>query len=266
MVDVPGFLKGWGSLSVATVALVQPWLIGVWRKFYRAGSVDIYETGLLELGYNNFGPAIGLRGTLRAVHRDQFIRNITLTLVKEKDGSTHSFDWLLFRAEKINNLGTEDVWAEIASGFMLLTSQPHRYSTLFCDRTTQEELKASIEALQKAWSEHKGTPASVAALAAQRDIYIPFSQTKPHVDTWGALDRKMYWEPGKYSLEMQVHTTRPEREFTRQWTFEISPAEFETLRMNAVILCRVGCEQGGRYVFVNPKYDPVTPVLPKKGG
>jgi len=252
---IPGFLKGWGSLLVATVALVQPWALALWRKFFRPGSVDIYETGLLELGYNVWGPCVGLRGTLRAVHRDQFIRNIELTVVKEKDGSTHVLDWLLFRAEKITGLGTEDTSAEIATGFMLMMTQPHRYSILFADTATQNELKPHVAALVEAWSAHKSTPGVIASLVANRDIYGPFSTTKVHTDTFTVLDRQMYWEPGRYSFEMRVHTTRPERTFTRTWTFEISKAESERLRLNAVVICRLACDQGGTYIFVNPKYE-----------
>src|SRR5687767_14744653 len=97
---IVGFLKGWGSLVIATAALVQPWLLALWRR--RSGTIDVYETGgAVEVGYSGFGPTVGLRGTLRAAHRDQFIRDIRVTIVKKRDGSTHVFDWLVFKAEKI---------------------------------------------------------------------------------------------------------------------------------------------------------------------
>jgi len=251
--------KGLGSLIVAAVALAQPWVIAVWKKFFRAGSVDIYETGLFDVSYGNWGPCIGLRGTLRAVHRDQFVRAIDLTVIKEKDGSTHHFDWILFRAEKITGLGTEDTSAEIASGFMLLTTQPHRYSILFSDTAHSAEMKPHVESLVEEWTTYRYTPAAIAALLQQKDIYTPFSTQKAHVDTWAALDRLMYWQPGKYSLEMRVHTTRPERTFTRNWVFEITKAESDRLRLNSVVLCNLACEQKSTYHFVNPKYEEPAP-------
>ena len=88
--SLTAFLKGWGSLIVAAVALVQPWVIGLWKKFFRPGTIDIHETGTIEVGYSGFGPTIGLRGTLRAVHRDQFVRDIQLAVAKLKDDSKHS--------------------------------------------------------------------------------------------------------------------------------------------------------------------------------
>src|ERR1700682_1369881 len=99
------FLKGWGSLIVATVALIQPWIIALWRKAFRPGSIDIHETGTIEIGYSSFGPTVGLRGTLRAVHHDQFVRIIDLTVIKEKDAARHFFPWVVFRAEKLKRTG-----------------------------------------------------------------------------------------------------------------------------------------------------------------
>ena len=256
------FLKGWGSLIIATTALLMPAVIAIWKKFFRAGSVDIYETSLFDVTFGNWGPSIGLRGTLRAVHRDQFVRAIDLTVTKEKDGSTHHFDWILFRAEKITGLGTEDTSAEIASGFMLLTTQPHRYSILFSDTAHLAEVKPLVDELVNEWTEYKTAPAQMAALSQHRDIYQPFSTLPIHVRTFTALDRLMYWEPGRYSLEMRVHTTRPERTFTRNWTFEITKAESDRLRLNSVVLCNVACDQPSTYFFVNPKYEE--PVPPKQ--
>lgn len=56
-----GFLKLWGALIVAFVALAQPWIITLWRHYFRRGQIDIYETGQIELGYAEFGPTIGLQ-------------------------------------------------------------------------------------------------------------------------------------------------------------------------------------------------------------
>ncbi len=254
------FLKGWGSLIIATVALLLPGAIALWKKFFRPGSVDVYESGPIDVSYGPWGPCLGLRGTLRAVHRDQFIRNIQLTVVKEKDNSTHVLDWLLFRAEKITGLGTEDISAEIATGFMLLTTQPHRYSILFTDTATQNELKPHVEGLQAAWADYEREPATVAALLAKKDIYSPFIQSGGiHTETWAILERRMYWEPGRYSLEMRVQTTRPERTFTRKWRFQITQEEFERLRLNALVLCHVACGQTSNYYFTHAQYQAVLP-------
>jgi hypothetical protein len=35
----------WASFILAVIALVQVWVIALWRRFFRTGSLDIHETG-----------------------------------------------------------------------------------------------------------------------------------------------------------------------------------------------------------------------------
>lgn len=67
------------SLVIAGIALIQPWLIAMWKKFFRGAKIEIYPSGL-EIGYSVYGPTISLHGTLRAPHRDIFIKRIRLKL------------------------------------------------------------------------------------------------------------------------------------------------------------------------------------------
>jgi hypothetical protein len=240
-----------------TIALIQPWAIALWRKAFRPGTIDIHEAGTIEVGYSAFGPTIGLRGTLRAVHRDQFVREIALTVVKQKDRSRHTFNWFVFRAEKLTAAGTEDSSYEVAAGFILLTTQPYRYSILFADYATRDEMKPHIESLQAGWNSYtrqaadtvvrRGTAASVAsighAVAQSPDTFGEFAKTQISVDTYGVMERRLYWEAGTYALEMNVRTTRPENNFQRRWKFHLTEADFQNLRLNAVAIMGAACSQ-----------------------
>jgi hypothetical protein len=255
------FLKGWGSLIVATIALVQPWAIGVWRRMFRPGFIDIHETGSIEVGYSAFGPTIGLRGTMRAVHRDQFVRQIDLKVTKLKDGSTHHLDWIVFRAEKLTADGTEDSSYEVAAGFILLTTQPYRYSILFGDSVTRDEMKPHIEKVQAEWNNYtRGASTAVAKVGSPTvpqppEIFEKYLNTGLSLEAYNVLDRRMYWEAGKYYLGMYVRTTRPEDTFRRGWTFELTEEDFKNLRVNAAIIIRAACSQPGATVnFAYPQY------------
>jgi len=39
------FLKSYGTIIIATVALIQPWLLALWKKYFRQGKIEIYHTG-----------------------------------------------------------------------------------------------------------------------------------------------------------------------------------------------------------------------------
>src|SRR2546428_9072098 len=91
MVQEESFIKAYGSLALSIFAILQVWIYGVWKRYFRRGIIEVYETGLIEIGYSLFGPTIGLNGTLRALHHDVFIRTIELTVTRESDGATHSY-------------------------------------------------------------------------------------------------------------------------------------------------------------------------------
>jgi len=151
--NVGSFLKSWGTLTVAMIALMQPWLLALYRKFFRQAHFDIYETGNIEIGFSNFGPTIGLLGALRGVNRDSFVRGIALILTHYKDKALHNFPWGLFRSDRILVRSRSDTTLQLCSGFMLTQNSPFPYKIQFWDRDAQDEIRPLIERLTSAWTE-----------------------------------------------------------------------------------------------------------------
>jgi len=288
-VDVPqgsglvAFLKGWGSLSIATLALIRPWLSALWNRLFRRADIDIHPTTRIEVGYGGLGPTIGLTGTLRAIHRDQFVESIHLLVTKSKDGSHHEFDWILSRAGKFSASGTE-VSAELVSGLMLTVVQPHSYNILFQDAGTQEEIRKHMDAVRSEWSKQVSgvgqlsAGATVRALTTHQDIeslvkeqtqqqlselFKEFVKTNAATDGYTAIDRLMYWEAGQYLVEMVVSTTRPDVEIAEEWMFELTPDDIKSLRLNSVVILRETCNQSATYNFAFPAYQRATPDDPE---
>jgi hypothetical protein len=127
------FFKTWRVEIVAWAALLLPGLRALWRRFVKPGTVEIYNTGTLEVGYSNFGATIGLHGTLRARDRDLFVRSAHLDLIRERDQAHRRLEWGVFRSSRVNLAHPEQMVVELAAGFMLLTSQPFRYNVQFHD-------------------------------------------------------------------------------------------------------------------------------------
>lgn len=256
------FLITWGSLIVAVAALFQPWVIAFWKKYVRRGKVEIYETGLIELGYSTLGPTVGLLGTLRAVDRDLFIRGIKLKVVRQKDSSVHLFDWLFFRPQ---SLGTNES-AELAYSFLLLTQQPFRYSIQFRDTGVFEDLKPALDELRDTWFrrwQQAGPTASMNAMELSSDpdpeeeVFSEFSKDPVSLSTYSILQRRNFWEAGKYDLEMTVTASNPDRSFSRRWFFKLDDGEAERLRLNAIPIIRNTCglQKVGHYNFSLQKYE-----------
>ncbi len=261
------FFKQWLTPIVAVLALLQPWIIIVFRKLFVKGTVEIYETGSIEVGYSSFGATIGLHGTLRVLQRDQFIRSIELTVTKQKDHSTHVFNWGAFRTQKLTASGAEEASVELPYGFLLTTTQPHRYNIQFFDTSLQEEIRPHLIKVAKAWSEAVGqmptlgvsfAPVQAAHQQAVQDLWQQFSKKDPLLEAYTAIDRLCYWDPGRYFFEMRVNTANPGRTFMRSWSFELSQDDVKSLRLNTVKLLGDVCGRVyGQYNFAWAKYQPV---------
>jgi hypothetical protein len=250
------FLKGWGSLIVATIALIQPWALALFRRLFRRGTIDIYPSLRMEIGYAGLGPTVGLTGTLRAVHKDHFVESIQLSVTKQKDDSHHEFDWILFRAGKfaIGVGGGSEVTAELISSFMLTTAQPYRYNVLFQDAATQGEMRRHIEHIQAEWTKARTAAGPETAADAVFDALV---KQGTFTESYTALDRLMYWEAGKYTLVILVNTARPEQAIIDEWQFELTEDDIKTLRLNPFLVVRETCGLAVTYNFAYPDYEDV---------
>lgn len=270
MTDIVNFFLDHGATLTATaawIALVQPWCLVVWKRFFRSGQIDIYPTGTIEIGYSSFGPTVALVGTLKASHRDFFVPRIRLTLVKEKDHSQHDFEWCVFRSHKMS-VGKElEIALELPYSFMVMQSQPHRYNILFYDQVRLEEIRPIFTSFREAWYQHRGHPSHISE--DDRTAYASFNTVQAHVSAYTALDRLFYWEPGAYRLCMMVETENG-KVFVKHWSFMLSPEEEKNLRYNPLILEQEICDQKDiKYTFAYPRYQTAssksaTTLLPQQ--
>ncbi len=270
-------LKSYGILLVAVVALIQPWILSLLKRYFRKGKIEIYETGYPEIGYSLFGPTIGLYGTLRCINQDLFVRTIQLELGKQKDSSKHIFEWGIFRDEKITIGGKQESTLELPYAFMLSTSLPNRFNIQFHDRQVQSDMRQVINKLSEKWfhavaeleSGRLKLPESQnrSFLSEAKDpyqaLYEQFSKDQTHVKAYTSLDRMCYWEAGKYALTMNVLTSESDQAFEKSWSFTLNEQEVDSIRFNVIKLLQDTCGQrppNVQFFFALPKYE--VPQLP----
>lgn len=263
------FLKDYGALTVAGIALLQPWVGYVWRRYFRRGAVRVFETGNIEIGFSAYGPTIGLLGTMRCVQRDLFVQRMQLLVEREKDRARHEFDWVVFRSEKIS--GSEPASLEIPHAFMLTTTLPRPYNIQFHDAVAQKDMRTVLSALTEAWNTQfqaaaKQDARMLVADPAQageirRALYEQFSQSMEHVKAYAALNRVFYWEPGGYTVSLRITTGDPDRTHVQQWRFVLQDADADALRLNIIPSMRdtLQVPPPGFYNFAYPEYVTGTP-------
>lgn len=162
-----GWWKGNGALVVATIALVQPWVLRLWRAIFRRGTLDIFKTGTIEVGYSGFGPTVALHGTFAAVHKDLFVSGAHLTVVRLADQATHRFEWAAFRSPAVNLSRPTDVNVALPAGSMVGVARPQRFNIVFNDVGLQQQMIPIIETVRTAWGAavHAAIPGGALAAA-----------------------------------------------------------------------------------------------------
>lgn len=255
-------LAGLGPWVVGVLALIQPWVIAGWKRFVRKGLIDIYETGYIEVGYSSMGPLIGLLGTLRAIHHDQFVRSIDVTVTKVKDGAHHQFEWSMFRDLKLTIGGGPIASFEMPSGFLLMATQPRRYNILFSDSNVQVEIQNKIQALKQAWGSFqweatRKNPSIQSDQQWQSNLFVEFSKEPSCPVTSNELQRLCWWDAGQYNVQITIQTVRPDRSFKRNWSFELPESDSQRLRMgNVFTMVREACQQQPwQYTLAYVKYE-----------
>lgn len=236
------FFRHWLVADViALIALVQPYIYWGWKRYFRKGRIDVHETAKVEVGYSTYGSTIAVLGTLRAVHEDQFVRSIELVLTRIRDNMQRRFEWLAFRPATIVLAGPAEVKLEVASGFMLLTSEPWKYHIVFLDPQLQTEITSVLDRVRNAWIKFLDENGGMLPGANLNDLFQQFRVTMDHVNTFADLDRLLDWQPVEYSINVRVNTANPNRTFTRQLRFSVALTDVEVLRLNRFKIIEEAC-------------------------
>jgi hypothetical protein len=226
---------------IALVALFRP-DIGRFVQRRRA-IIDVHPAGRLEVGFGNFGPTVGVQGTLQAIHRDAFITYSRVTVVRVADNSRHDFQWAVFRPQTFGG-GMQQ--AEIASGFLLSVAAPRRFNIQFHDTGTLDNFRQSLTDLQKLWTEHLQAQGIVLANVPAGEIseaYNTFHNQKLADITpiYQVIDRQFYWTPGQYQMSLEIRSVRLVRSIIQNFSFILSDADSISLRLNVVAAMRAVC-------------------------
>lgn len=235
------FLKQNWTAIVATLALIQPWLFSLYKRAFKKGKVDIYPSGNIEIGFSEFGPTIGIQGTLLATNKDVFINNIQLKIRKLKNNEEHKFDWIAFKPPQINLGHNFPQTIEWPASFIVSTSQPNRYVIVFSDIETLNEIRVLIEGCIKetqtlrqkyhylSWPK-EGTVVGV----GHEDVLREYRNSQAYQKAYDVINRFLYWEKGDCELTIIVNTDKPRKVFRSLYKFSLTDQDFESLRLNVI--------------------------------
>ena len=120
---------------------------------------------------------VALLGTLHAKHGEQSVHRINLTLTRERDRSTHGFEWLAFRGRMaMTDKGNAPM--EFPTTILVAPLQPARYHILFVDRDLRYEFLQDGQQLNREWIDYWRSKSTINpdGTIAAADVEATFNQ------------------------------------------------------------------------------------------
>lgn len=236
------FFKDYGTLMLAIYGILQLWIVGIWKMIFRRARVENFLTNTVEIGYSNFGPTVALFGTLASLHKESFINNISLIVRRIRDNAEYHFDWLAFRSTQFSIGINPQITFELASGFMITPTQPHRYNILFSDRQRWSEMEPLMRQIERDWSDRIRSNLPSATIN-YNELFANFVREERSTDFHTRIQRMCYWEAGTYSVQIRIQTANPNRFFLFNRNFVLTEEDAERLRFNTIIILAELCRQ-----------------------
>jgi hypothetical protein len=253
-----GDLATAATAVIALAALLRPEIESLFRR--ASAAIDVHPAGRIEVGFSNFGPTIGLQGTMRAIRDDEFIIVGKVTVERVTDNLRHEFDWAVFRPLSFSTIPNAQQTFEIAAGFPLSVSAPRRFNIQFHDSATAGRFQQPLAELQRLWTEYLRAQAIVLANVPPNQIrptYDAFHQAHLREITplFQLIDREFYWVEGQYRMMLELRASRPKRAFSFTYIFSLSASESASLRLNCVACMMAMCNVPDMvFNFASPAY------------
>lgn len=247
-----GFIATYGALILAVFAIVQVWIIALWKKFIWTGKIDILNSGWIEIGFSGWGPTISLNGSLRARRKEVFVKDISLSVTRESDGANLDLQWAAFKSPQIKLGDPTSTTVELPSGVNVRTDQPLRYSYVFCNKTILSQIQrrlAPIQAECKEYGQSKQDKILRALSKSNAVQAIVLEQIfEEYIDTSEIFEPVLrfhestnWWEVGKYRLRINVNASIPDKIFSKEWSFVLDEDACSSLKENSMATMREIC-------------------------
>lgn len=245
------------STIVGVLALFRPELMQLVRR--ARNRIELFPLPRIEVGFSNFGPTIGIGGTIRSIPSDQFIRGMSIKLVRKRDSLTHTFDWAVFRSVGVLPSDVKDI--RVAMGFKIAGGDAMPINIQFFDNDSRSRIEEQLLRLHNAWLEYLNSKHIVASSLDPQSMQSTFADFRSGKEgpvpeqVHSAIDRILYWDEGDYRATIDIMTWDPDKTFSFSGEFSLSKPETESMKLNTVPCILIACNQPDvRFNFVNPTF------------
>jgi hypothetical protein len=246
-------IRDWLTPVIALVALAQPWIISLWKRYFLTLSIEPIPTGPIQLMFGPDGPAIGLLGVLRCRHQSTIVKALRIKVIRF-DHAELDLDAFAQRIQ--NDNGTERQAFPVA--FRIGPDKLELYNIIFGERDTKELMQNLFRQLGTLWQPHLAQlsvtaaagpvaplPGTVAPLPGTVPLPVnpqllvnkynqaldAFSKTPATQAEFQPLIHKQnFWVRGDYQLTLYIDVQDRSEPFSQTWEFKIADDRLAPLR------------------------------------
>jgi hypothetical protein len=244
------------SIVIAFVAAFRPEL----HAFLRPRNVDVIlaDSYFLEIGFDTFGPTIGMVGTLNNEHSRSVITKLRIHLELPGDGGEFVLSPVYDRVRELGTAyaGGENTRLKVWLPFLVEDDVAVSFDVLFRNDAVNIALTSIGYDLGKAWTfyanqnaesnsaalkdsdeTNKANLAEYVAALYNSSLEQPFIQ-----QARTAIADTFAWRPGQYKARLEVAVLNSKRVFSRDFTFSLSDEQCQQLFANVDRLVTVICQ------------------------
>lgn len=259
------FIDKYLAHIIGVIALVQVWVIALWKKWIVNGRVEFHPTLNYEIGFSTFGVTVGLPGTLRAIHKDIFVSKMAVSVCRISDNREKKLSWRVFRSNTMSAQTLAPEGIELASCFSVQTSSPKPINVFFASEDFSSKFARQAELVREAWQHYvlnKSTKEQqqlelLSKVPGGLDLlFIEFAKQKAPYALYTSFMEDWYWKAGDYRIDLSVICGPPAQPQKYSWGFSLSEEDAEKLQSNTLLTIKEICEVPTKYNFVYRPYEP----------
>lgn len=201
---------------IAILALLQPWIIKFWERFFRKIQVNFIPSAKIKLYYNRSGAYVYLGGVIEAKNKVAVIKDIAVKVVRKKDKAELLLDWSSFMIPVFQSVGGNAVTtSEIARPFKVEAGSLYPVFIEFTSTNIQEN-----DRLTEIYS----TIASELACIMRQNLTMDqaknvLASSKNYQVFRDELLQNFYWKADDYVIELTITYNDTK---TQQYRFKFS--------------------------------------------
>jgi hypothetical protein len=248
---------------------MQPLAIAVYRRYFRARRVNLYESWFPDIGFAAFGPSAGIAGTIQSENALSVITRMELNVKHCQAGDSAELLAFVNRVRKMESGAAGYVDRTEGSpwcAFQLAADTTVLFDINFLSQADRNIIELIVSKFLVAWPPYLAAKAQGQDLSDQGNAAVFMLNTfndanseEFYVTAKEELLKQLFWKEGRYALTVRVWVAGEKRTFSNTWFVTLARDDIAALEANAdrILAYATGMapQVVGPLYFANPAYE-----------